>query len=299
MRIVIIGGSGFIGQNLAAELISAGHSVTITTRKAAGSANQQYKWEQWDGKDSSRLAEILTGCDAVVNLAGENIGAKLWTKARKEVIYGSRIPITRSIVDAIGKCKQKPGVIIQASAIGYYGIGDETRDESSPNGKDWLAGLSQAWEDAIKDLKGDAIRKVNIRSGVVLGKGEGVLERLILPFKLFVGGPIGGGKQWISWIHIKDEVRAIRYLLEHTECKGIYNLAALVPVTNAQMGKALANQIKRPYWFPLPGFALRIVLGEMSTLVVDGQKVLPKRLSEAGFKFNFETVDTALTDLLS
>lgn len=294
MRIVIIGGRGFIGKNLFDELLAAGHEVIVTTRVE----HLTFPYVYWDGKDCQGLQTILKKCDAVINLAGENIGAKPWTKSRKEILRRSRVETANALVDALNGMKQKPSVFVQASAVGYYGIGDQPMDENSPTGQDWLACLCVDWEEPLNRLNRKDIRVIVTRSGVVLGKNSSVLQRLLLPVKLFFGGPLGSGTQWISWIHIKDEVRAIRYLLETKSSRGIYNLTAPEPVQNRTIEKKLAQMIHRPDWIRTPAFLLRMALGEMSTIILDGQRVFPKRLQEAGFTFMFGELEKALDDLL-
>ncbi|MBA4385778.1 MAG: TIGR01777 family protein, partial [Anaerolinea sp.] len=254
--------------------------------------------QQWDGKSADALCRIIDGLDAVVNLAGESIGKGSWTDARKEELLKSRLEPAQALVAALKLCAQAPKIIIQASAIGYYGNSVGEKDESSPPGNDYLANFAVEWEASTDDVESMGIRRVIIRTGIVLKKEEGVLPQLMLPFKLMVGGALGSGKQIYSWIHLKDEAAAILYLLEKTEAQGVYNLTAPNPMSNSEIGKVLARVMKRPYWMPVPGFALKLLLGEMSTLVLDGQKVMPKRLLESGFKFRFVYLEEALNDLL-
>jgi len=298
MRIAIIGGRGFIGRNLSNELMAAGHQVIIVTRAKDTKAVNSGFYVNWDGKDRKALQTILEKCDAVVNLAGENIGVKPWTKARKEMLRRSRVETTNVLVDSLNELKKLPLILIQASAIGFYGVGDQPVDENSPAGKDWLAKLCVEWEDPLTRLNEKNTRVVIIRNGVVLGKQGSVLQKLLLPIKLFIGGPLGKGNQWISWIHIEDEARAIRYLLENEKCCGIYNLTAPEAVQNAEMVRTLARITHRPFWIRTPAFLLRMALGEMSTIVLDGQRVLPSRLTSAGFIFNYNDLEKALRDLL-
>jgi uncharacterized protein (TIGR01777 family) len=298
MRIVIIGGRGFIGRHLSNELKAGGHQVVVTTRDRELTSAGADGYAYWDGRDESGLAAIIEKCDVVINLAGENIGASRWTNARKEALMNSRVETATMLAAALKTVKHKPSVVIQASAVGYYGIGDQPRDETSPAGDDWLAQLSVEWEKSISRLEAKDIRVVVTRSGVVLGKSGSVLQRLMLPIRLFAGGPLGSGTQWISWIHIKDEVKALQFLIENGNCRGVYNLTSPEPVQNKEMEKKLAALMHRPDWIATPSFLLRILLGEMSTIVLDGQKVLPKRLLEAGFIFKFGNLDEALKDLL-
>lgn len=294
MRIVIVGGRGFISKNLFEELTAAGHEVVVTTRVE----HLDFPNVHWDGMNRQALQAILEKCDAVINLAGENIGARPWTKERKEILRRSRVETANALVDALNGMKKRPSVVVQASAVGYYGIGDQPMDEDSPAGQDWLARLCVDWEEPLMRLTGTDMRVIVTRSGVVLAKSGSVLQKLLLPVKLFLGGPLGSGTQWISWIHIKDEVRAIRYLLETKRWRGIYNLTSPEPVQNKAIEKKLAEMIHRPDWIRIPAFLLRTVLGEMSTIILDRQRVYPKRLQEAGFTFVFGELEMALGDLL-
>lgn len=298
MRIAIIGGRGFIGRNLSDELMTVGHQVMIVTRSKDTIADGFENFAYWDGKDHKALQAILERCDGVVNLAGENIGAKPWTKARKELLRRSRVETTNALVDALNEMEKIPSVLIQASAVGFYGTGDQPVDENSSAGKDWLAQLCVDWENPLTRLNDKSIRVVVTRNGVVLGKHGSVLQELLLPIKLFLGGPLGTGNQWISWIHIKDEVRAIKYLLENQDCHGIYNLTTPEAVQNTEMERTLARITHRPFWIRTPAFLLRMALGEMSTIVLDGQRVLPRRLADAGFNFKYNDLENALLNLL-
>lgn len=300
MKIVLVGGSGLIGMALAKELVYFDDSVTILSRRPRpDGVPSRVKWANWDGKDVEALQKILLFQDAVVNLAGESIGKGRWTPARKEELLNSRLEPTRAIVDAMKGMQTPPRVLVQASAVGIYPSGDAIMDERGPAGTDYLAGLAQEWEAASQPVEEIGVRRVVIRSGVVLSKEGGVLNQLTLPFKLFVGGPIGSGKQYLPWIHIEDEVGAIRFLLHQEGAKGVYNLNAPEIVRNAEMGKMLAKVMKRPYWMPVPGFALKLLLGEMSTLVMDGQHVVPIRIVKEGYSFRYYHLEPALRDLLS
>ena len=297
MRIVVIGGKGLIGRCVMALAKSKGHEVLALTRQHP-IQDQKIRTEYWNGKDVDRLSEILKTVDAVVNLAGENIGKRRWTTGRKEVLLNSRLEPAKALVEALGSCQNPPHTLIQASAIGYYGTGNGVKTEDAPNGADYLSGFASTWEKATAGIERLGIRRIIIRSGVVLDAKQGVLPQLKLPFQLMVGGRVGSGDQVYSWIHIHDEAAAIVYLLENQNCSGVYNLTAPEPVTNREMGLALAKVMHRPFWFPLPAFVLRLVLGEMSTLVLDGQRVLPARLLQSGFIFQFPIIETALNDLI-
>lgn len=300
MYITLIGGSGLIGRALAKELVYFDDNVTILSRRSRPDGlPERIKWANWDGKDVEALQKLLLVQDAVVNLAGESIGKGRWTPARKEELLLSRLEPTQAIVSAMKGMKQPPRVLVQASAVGIYPSGEAIMDEDGPVGHDFLASLAQSWEAASQPVEDVGVRRVIIRSGVVLSKDGGVLSQLTLPFNYFVGGPIGSGKQYIPWIHIHDEVNGIRFLLHKASAQGIYNLNAPEIVRNAEMGKMLAKVMKRPYWMPVPGFALKLLLGEMSTLVLDGQHVVPIRIVKEGFSFRYYHLEPALHDLLS
>ena len=297
MRVVIIGGKGLIGQALAKELGSHGHQVTILTRGDTQSQPAGETWLNWDGKDAQKLLGLIEGQEAIVNLAGESIGKSRWTNQRKEKILTSRLEPCIALAEAMTKTRNGPRMLVQASAVGYYGTGTSEFNENSEQGRDWLASICQKWENSTASLEDSGTRRVVIRSGVVLAREGGVLSQLSLPFRFFIGGPVGSGQQWVSWIHLLDEVKAIRFLIEHEACHGVYNLTAPEPVMNRSMGKTLAHVLQRPFWFPLPAFALKLALGEMSTLVLDGQNVFPTKLLQTGFQFEFPTLESALQDL--
>jgi uncharacterized protein (TIGR01777 family) len=300
MRIVIIGGLGLIGKALATKALKRGHVVTTLTRHAISDADQMVNRNvvHWDGVDSTALAKIIENTDVIVNLAGESIGVGRWTQQRKSTLLKSRLEPARALVEALKFVSIRPKTLVQSSAIGIYGIGDREKTEESKPGNDYLAKFAQEWELSTKSVEDLSVRILVIRTGIVLALGKGVLPQLMLPFRLLVGGPVGSGHQWYSWIHIQDEVKAILFLIENPESKGIYNLTSPNPITNSEMGKTLGKVMNRPFWMPVPGFILKLVLGEMSTLVLDGQKVLPSRLQSEGFKFQFPDAKTAIQDLL-
>jgi uncharacterized protein (TIGR01777 family) len=299
MKILLTGGTGLIGSQLVRLLLDRGHQVVILTRNLAGKpAMTGVQYAAWDGKIDGSWVKLMPAIDAVVNLAGENIGGHLWTPAHKELVRTSRVQAGKVLVEAIRQSSRKPDLFIQSSAIGYYGpSGDQPLGEDAPSGRDWQSDICREWEGVTQPLDAMGIRRLVIRSGVVLSLDGGAFPRLLLPFKLFAGGPIGSGRQWLSWIHWRDEIEAISHLIHHTGAEGVYNLTAPEAMSNAEFGRLLGRVIKRPYWFPTPGFAIRLVLGEMSTLVLDGQRVFPQRLIESGFQFRFAKVQDALMDL--
>ncbi|WP_298005454.1 MULTISPECIES: TIGR01777 family oxidoreductase [Anaerolinea] len=294
--VIVTGGSGLIGQSFCREMQSAGWEVVIVSRSprrgASGGQFRQIGWED--------LPLEMENARAVVNLAGENIGAGRWTKEKKQRIQESRLQAGKMVSQAFFQASRKPEVLIQSSAIGYYGTqsGDLALDEAAPGGEDFLAQVGRAWEQSTREVEDLGVRRVIIRTGVVLAREGGVLNRMVLPVRLGVGGPLGSGRQWISWIHIQDQVRAMRFLIETTSARGVYNLTAPTPVQNQDFMCTLAKVLRRPCWLPVPGFALRVLLGEMSTLVLDGQRVVPARLLAEGFVFAYPHLEEALRNLL-
>jgi uncharacterized protein (TIGR01777 family) len=298
-KIVISGGSGLIGSSLALKLVNDGYEIVILTRAGISKkATLGIRFVQWDAITSGNWESELEGADSVVNLAGENIGGGLWTKNRKDRILNSRLSGGKALVTAITKCSNKPKLFIQASAIGIYGISETLKmDENSPLGNDFLSGIAKQWEGSTKDLELSGVIRAIIRTGIVLDLKEGAFPLVLLPYRIFFGGRLGSGRQWFSWIHLKDEVNAIAYIIEN-KLEGIFNLTAPNPVSNNELGKIISKVTKRPNWFPVPGILLSLLLGEMSTLVLDGQQVLPVRLINTGYKFSFEQFEAALRDLL-
>lgn len=297
MNILISGGSGFIGSALTKSLTQDGHKVWILSRSPAMAKT----WNGvqalgWDGYSSQGWLEVFEGMDAVVNLAGETVGRWPWNAARKGAILGSRLRAGQAMTDAFERARRKPPVLIQASGIGYYGaLGTQRVDESAPVGSDFMAGVASAWESSSFGVEAiSSVRRVVIRTALVLDSREGVLPLMALPIRLFAGGPLGAGQQGVSWIHIQDEVRAIRFLMENARANGAFNLTAPVPVSNTDFMRSLAAQLGRPYWLPAPAFALKLALGEMSTLLLDGQYAIPQRLLDLGFQFEFEKASDAL-----
>ena len=306
MRVLIPGGTGLIGRALSAELAKDGHEVILLSRAPQRAHNLPpgVRTERWDGRTAAGWGHLADGADAIVNLAGASIAGEgffpaRWTEARKTLLTESRLHTARAVVEAVQGAAQKPGAVIQASAIGYYGPhGDESLTEDAPPGDDFLARLCVAWEAAAAPLDEMGVRRVILRTGVVLSTAGGAFPRLLLPFRLFAGGPMGSGRQWMSWIHVADEVAAIRFLLERPDAAGPFNLTAPEPLTNAQFSRLLGRVMRRPALLPVPAFAMRLALGEAATIVLDGQRVLPRRLQELGFTFRFPTAEAALHDLL-
>jgi uncharacterized protein len=302
MRVLIAGGSGLIGKRLIEELLLAQHEVVVLSRRPETVRKMfpAVRAEFWDAKTSVALTSVLDRADGVVNLTGESIGAKRWTPKQKQRILSSRIESTRAIVDAIKQTKRKPPVLLNASAVGYYGnVPEGEVTEASPRGLGFLADVCAVWEaEALKAQEFD-MRVVLLRTGVVLNKSAGALRKLLFPFKFFVGGPLGSGKQWFPWIHLHDEVNAILFALENEQITGSLNLAAPESVRMLEFCKKLGHILHRPSWMRVPAFVLKLALGEMTeSLLLDGQNVIPQKLLDAGFKFQFPKLKDALRDLL-
>jgi len=299
MKVVISGGTGLIGKVLAHGLARSGHAIVILTRgvRARQTTGPEIRFALWDGVSVGDWARELDGADAVVNLAGENLSSGLWTKRQKQRIINSRVNAGHALTEAIRKAAKKPSVFIQASGSGAYGTSEsQVFTESADYGTDFLAGVTRVWEESTRPVERMGVRRVITRSGVVLARGVGALRLILLPFRLFVGGALGSGRQWLSWVHLADEVSAIRFLMDNPKARGVYNLSA-EPVTNRQFARAAGKVLKRPVWLNLPGFVLRIVLGEMSTMVLEGQNVSSQKLRDLGFQFTYPTIETALTHL--
>lgn len=300
MRVIITGGTGLIGRALAEDLAGEGHEVIVLSRNP-GSADEilpGVRLVKWDARTSQGWAKWADGADAIVNLAGAGLADWLWTPSRKQVLLDSRLQAGQAVAEAVAKAERKPGVVIQASAIGYYGPqGDEPIEEDQAAGDDFLAELVHKWEDSTRPVEDHGVRRVIIRTGLVLSRKGGLLARLLLPIRLFVGGPLGSGKQYYSWIHLQDEIRAMRFLIEEETAQGAFNLTAPHPLPNAAFMKTLSQAYGRPSWFPVPEFAMRLLIGEMATVVVDGQRVIPARLQQLGFTFNYPTLEAAAKEL--
>lgn len=301
MNVLITGGTGLIGTALSESLVRDGHHVWVLTRSPrTARVPAGVQAAGWDGKTSQGWGGLVETMDAIVNLAGENIGALPWTNARKESIRCSRVESGKAVVQAVSEAARRPRVLVQSSAVGYYGVhGDEALTEKSPHGEDYLSSIGVDWEASTQPVEALGVRRAVARTGVVLSMKEGALPRFLYPFRLYAGGPMGSGHQWISWIHVEDEVNALRFLIDREDVIGPVNLTAPEPVTNAEFGRALADVLHRPYWLPAPAFALKALLGEMSTVVLDGQYVLPEKLLAMGFPFKYDRLRPALENLLN
>ncbi len=302
MKVAVTGATGLVGGALCRNLIQAGHQVVILARnpEKARKTLPQVEAVAWDAFSGPSPVQALEGLDAVVHLAGEPLAAGRWTSRRKKMITESRVAGTRNLVEALSQCSSPPKVLVNASAIGFYGSSeDQVFEETSPPGQDFLAELCQQWESEAKRAADSGVRVVLVRSGFILSTEGGALPRMLPPFKMCVGGPLASGKQWMSWIHIKDEVEAIQYAIEKEDIEGPLNLTAPNPVTNADFTSALARALRRPAFFRVPGFVLRLMFGEMAeTLLLSGQRVAPRNLEKGGYQFSFSELSKALDDLL-
>ena len=301
MRILITGGSGLIGRALSANLARDGNEIIILSRQPERIVGLPMgvsaRW--WDSHTTEGWSSLVDGTDAIINLAGENISSGRWSDERKHAILKSRSSAGQAVVQAVRAAARKPRIVIQASGIGYYGpYGDEEITEETPPGHDFLAQLAANWESSTASLESLGVRRAIIRTGVVLSIEGGALPRMLLPFRFFAGGRLGSGRQWFPWIHIADEVGAIRFLIENETANGPFNLTAPVPLNNAEFSRLLGQQLRRPALMPIPAFALRLLFGEMATVLLDGQRAIPRRLIQLGFTFQFPEAELALRDLL-
>lgn len=296
MNITITGGTGFIGRRVVARLLAEGHSVHVLGRTAPPGG---VRFSAWDPAAGEPPQDSLAGADAVVYLAGEPV-AQRWTPRARRAIRASRIEGTRLLIAAASRLSQKPAVLVCASAIGIYGSrGDEVLTESSPTGQGFLADVCREWESSA-DLAGFlGLRVVKLRIGVVLGRGGGALARMLLPFKAGLGGRLGSGRQWMSWISVDDLVKLVRFAIEQPSLRGVVNATAPNPVTNADFTATLAAILKRPAVLPVPAFVLKTMFGQMAEILLGSQRVLPQAAQAAGFRFEHPHLAPALRRALA
>jgi uncharacterized protein (TIGR01777 family) len=300
MKILITGGTGFVGTRLMARLIQEGHGVTILTRSLKGVKGASPEMAYLEGNPTQKgpWQEAIKNHDAAINLAGASIFSK-WTDEHKVAILESRINTTRNIVEGIPSRPESPFMLFSTSAVGYYGFcGDEALTEESPPGDDFLARIAVEWEGEALKARGKGARVVITRFGIVLGEKGGALGQMIPVFKKYLGGPIGSGKQWFSWVHIKDLAGAFAFLLKHPEISGPVNVCSPNPVRNRDLAKALGRVLHRPSFVPAPGFMIKLVLGEFGSVILEGQRVIPQRLLESGFVFQYPDIEKTLQDIV-
>jgi len=302
MRIIITGGTGLIGRKLSQIMSADGHDVIVLSRnpgKAVGMPTV-VRVEQWNTQTIEGWGELVDGADAIVNLAGAGIADGRWSRERKQLINDSRLDAGNILVEAIQAAEKKPATFIQASAVGYYGTENneqELTEESAP-GNDFLAKVCIDWEISTAPIERLGIRRVILRTGIVLSNDGGAFPRMVLPFKMYAGGPLGDGEQWLPWIHIEDQAEAIYFLLKQEDASGPFNLSAPEPLINREFGQEIGRAMGKPSFMPAPAIALKLALGEMATLVLDGQRAVPKNLLDLGFSFKYPTAEAALAELI-
>ncbi len=302
MHILVTGGTGFIGTRLCNRLLNSGHSLTLTSRNIQYAKNKfpaKIEWIEWNALQQEFPADKLpNSLDGIVNLMGENLANKRWSLAQKNKLKASRIQSTQKLISALTQKNFQPSFFIQASAIGFYPVNQSTSlDENSPKGQDFLSDLCSAWEQTLSALS-DSVRKVVLRIGVVLGTEGGAMNKMLLPFRLGLGGPVGNGQQMMSWIHLDDLAKIIETAVEDSSYRGTFNAVSPHPVSNREFTQALGKGLKRPTLLPVPPLALRLIMGEMAGLVLDGQSILPKALEQKNFPFDHPHIEEAVAHLL-
>lgn len=305
MKIAITGATGLVGSHLVAQLNQKGHQIVVLTRNPSkaekafpASTFANLEIVQYTPQESGEWQQSISGCDAVINLAGEPI-AERWSNQQKQAIMESRQLGTRKLVEAIAIAKQKPQVLVSGSAIGYYGTSETTAfDETSGSGSDFLAQVCQNWETEAQKVTELGVRLVILRIGIVLANG-GALGKMIGPFKMFAGGPIGSGKQWFSWIHRHDLVNLIAQAVENQSMSGVYNATSPNPVRMGKLCQTLGEVMNRPSWLPVPDFVLELLLGDGAIVVLQGQQVLPKKTQQLGFNYQYPELKAALADIVN
>ncbi len=296
MKVLIAGGSGFLGTALRTSLVQDGHDVYILTRRPSRGPSEI----QWDGKTPNGWGHLVNDMHAVVNLTGFGLEHWPWTRKQKQKFVDSRVLPGLALASAIESAARRPRVFLQTSGINRYGLrGEGLTDESTPPAADFLAQLTVKWEEATKSVEELGVRRVIARNAVVLARNDGLFPLMALAPRFFFGGKFGDGKQAMPWIHIVDQTKAMRFLLENENAQGPFNLISPEPVSNAEFMRTVARTLRRPYWFHVPGFLLRLVLGEMSVLLTEGRYSQPKRLIELGFQFRFGKLEDAMEDLLA
>lgn len=299
-RILVTGATGLIGRPLCQSLLDDGHTIiglSRTPEKARGAPVTEMR--RWDAMSGPPTDDALAGVDAVIHLAGEPIVAHRWSDEQKRRIRDSRVVSTRHLVKGLRAMADKPAVFISSSAVGFYGDrGDELLDEQSPAGRGFMPEVCRAWEQEAEPVTAAGIRLVLLRTGVVLSRAGGALEKMMTPFKLGLGGKLGNGRQWFPWIHMNDIVGIYRYALADESLKGPVNGTAPAPVTNAEFTRQFAEALHRPAFVAVPEFGLRVTMGEMAAVLLSSQRVLPNAVIAAGYQFRFATLAAALADLL-
>ena len=300
MKIFITGGTGFVGRNLVSRLVGEAHTVTVLSRseKASDRLPERTSIMLGDPTVVGAWQESVKGQDCIINLAGKSLFSR-WTPETKKLIRESRISTTRNIVDAIEPAKGRDVVLFNISAVGYYGFrGDEVLTEESPPGDDFLAQVAVEWENEALRAKEKGTRVVITRFGIVLGEKGGALGQMVSIFRKYLGGPLGSGKQWFSWIHMGDLVGAFVFLMAHPEISGPVNMTSPNPIRNEELARALGKAMHRPSFLPAPGFMLKLLLGEFGSVLLEGQRVIPRKLLDNGYVFIYPEIDGALQSLI-
>lgn len=300
MNILIAGGTGLIGTAVVALLEDRGDSVRILTRSQNRTSNGAVGYAYWQGNVGPELDSHITWSDAVVNLAGANIGAKRWSKQRKKEILDSRVKSTSALAETVARSNAPPNVFVQASAVGYYGgqPAETVLSEDAPVGSDFLAEVCQAWETAVNPVVSKGVRLAIARFGVVLSPDGGALQRMLPAARMGAGGRLGSGRQPFPWIHLGDAAAAVMFLIDNQDAQGPFNVASPEPCSNGEFARALARSVRRPILLFLPAFQVRLMFGEMADMLLEGQNASAQRLQDAGFCFAFEDLDAALHDLV-
>lgn len=300
MNILIAGGTGLIGTALVALLEDRGDSVRILTRSQNPTSNGAVGYVHWQGSAGPELDSQITWSDAVVNLAGANIGAKRWSQQRKKEILDSRVKSTSALAETVARSDAPPDVFVQASAVGYYGYHptETVLTEDSPAGSDFLAEVCQAWETAANPVASKGVRLAIARFGVVLSPDGGALQRMLPAARMGAGGRLGSGRQPFPWIHLRDAAAAVKFLIDKQDVQGPFNVTSPEPCSNGEFARALAHSVRRPILLFLPTFQVRLMFGEMADMLLEGQNASAQRLRDAGFSFEFEGLDVALHDLV-
>ena len=302
MQIVIAGGTGFIGRPLCAALCQEGHRVTLLTRRIESqrSCGSSVTAVEWNGREAGGWEHCLDGADAVINLAGAPIADGRWTEARKQLLTESRVLTTHLLVEALSRRSRKSCTLINASGIGYYGVGDDRiLNEGAVRGQGFLADLCLAWEAEALRAAEFGVRVVMLRTGMVLEQDGGALPKMLLPFQLFAGGPIMPGTQWVSWIHRRDHIGLIQWVLTTSSVSGPVNAVAPEAVTMNRFCEVLGRVLHRPCWLPVPGFVLHVAVGELGTLMTTGQRVNPAKALSEGYVFHYPTLEPALRAIMT
>ena len=299
MKVVVTGGTGFIGSILVDRLWNQFHSLLLLSRRPPAEIGITKKeWFAWNPPYGGAWETAVDGADGIINLAGEPIAGKRWSDDQKQKLRASRIDSTRALVAAVAKARVKPKFLINASAVGYYGArGDDPVTEATPPGNDFLSELCLEWEAEALKAEKLGVRVALVRTGIVLGKGQGALAKMVPPFKMFLGGPLGSGEQYMPWIHIEDEIGLLVFLMDREDARGAFNATAPNPVTMAEFCKALGAALNRPSWVSVPPSALALITGEMADMLLNGQRAVPEAALKLGYVFQYPSIDTALQSL--